>query len=121
MANFKINGKEHELKLTWAGVKYLNKVEEGGALAVVGQALQGDADLFPHVIAAALKHTELNHSIEDVEQAIELAVAEERLDFLEIMRLSNEIIGESFFYKTIIDKMMAENKDAKKQLAKLLE
>lgn len=120
MANFKINGKEHELKLTYAGVKYLNKVADGGALAVVGQAMQGDAELFPHIISAALKHTELNHTLEDVEQAIEQAVAEERIDFLEVMRISNEIISESFFYKAIIAKMMSDNKDAKKALDKLL-
>lgn len=120
MANFKINGKEHELKLTWLGVKYLNKVTEGGALAVVGQAMQGDADLFPHVISAALKHTELNHSLEDVDIAIGQAIEEERLDFLGIMRLSNEVISESFFYKTVVAKLMAENKDSKKALDKLL-
>jgi hypothetical protein len=120
MANFKINGKEHDLKLTYAGVKYLNKIVEGGALAVVGQAMQGDADLFPHIIAAGLKHTGLDHSLEDVEQAIEIAIEEERLDFLGIMRLSNEVISDSFFFKAIITKMMADNKDAKKALDKLL-
>ena len=120
MANFTINGKEHELKLTYKGVKYLNGIVGGNALEVVGQALQGDLDLFPHVISAALKHTEENYTLEDVEKAIEIALEEERLDFLGIMKLSNEVIGESFFYKAILTKTMAENKDAKKALDKLL-
>ena len=120
MANFTINGKEHELKLTWDSVKYLNKIVEGGSLAVVGQALQGDPDLLPHVISAGLKHTGEAYTLADVEQEIELAVTEERLDFLEIMRLSNEVITESFFYKALVTKMLAENKDAKKQLDRLL-
>lgn len=120
MANFTINGKEQELKLTYAGVKYLNKVTEGGALSVVGQAMQGDADLFPHVIIAALKHTGEQYTLVDAEQAIEDAITEERLDFLGIMRLSNEVISESFFYKALMTKMMADNKEAKKALDKLL-
>ena len=120
MANFTINGKEHELKLTWEGVKYLNNVTEGGALAVVGKAMQGDADLFSHVISAALKHTKLNHSLADVDEAIGLAIEEERLDFLGVMRLSNEVITDSFFYKAMVTKMMADNKDAKKAYEKLL-
>lgn len=120
MANFTINGKEHELKLTYTGVKYLNGVVGGNALEVVGQAIQGDLDIFPHVISAALKHTGENHTISDVEQAIEQAVEEERLDFRGIMQLSNEVIAESFFYRAIMTKMMTENKDAKKALDKLL-
>ena len=120
MANFTINGKEHELKLTWEGVKYLNNVTEGGVLAVVGKAMQGDADLFSHVISAALKHTKLNHSLADVDIAIGQAMEEERLDFLGIMRVSNEVITDSFFYRTVVAKMTADNKDAKKQLDKLL-
>ena len=120
MANFTINGKEHELKLTYTGVKYLNGVVGGNALEVVGQAMQGDLDIFPHVVAAALKHTGENYTLNDVEQAIELAVEEERLDFRGIMQVSNEVISESFFYKAIMAKMMSENKDAKKALDKLL-
>lgn len=120
MANFTINGKEHELKLTWDSVKYLNKIVEGGSLAVVGQALQGDPELLPHVISAGLKHTGEAYTLADVEQAIETAINEERLDFLGIMRLSNEVISESFFYKALLTKMLAENKDAKKQLDRLL-
>jgi len=120
MANFTINGKEHELKLTYTGVKYLNGIVGGNALEVVGQAMQGDLDIFPHVIAAALKHTGENYTQDDVEKAIEQATSEERLDLLGIMQLSNEVIAESFFYKAIMTKMMAENKDAKKALDKLL-
>ena len=120
MANFSINGKEHELKLTYTGVKYLNGVVGGNALEVVGKALQGDLDLFPHVIAAALKHTGENYTLADVEKAIELAVEEERLDFRGIMKLTNEVIAESFFYKEILAKVMTQNKDAKKALDNLL-
>ena len=120
MANFTINGKEHELKLTYVGVKYLNGVVGGNALEVVGKAMQGDLDIFPHVIAAALKYTEESYTLADIDKAIELATAEERLDFLGIMQLSNEVIAESFFYKTIMTKMLTENKDAKKALDKLL-
>lgn len=120
MANFTINGKEHELKINFESVRYLNKVVEGGSMALVGQALQGDTEMLPHIILAALKHTGEEYLLSDVEQALENAVAEERLDFLGVMRLSNEVICESHFYKSTIDKMMEDNKDAKKQLDKLL-
>ncbi|MGE6487763.1 tail assembly chaperone [Paenisporosarcina sp. NPDC076898] len=120
MATFKINGKEHDLKLTYAAVQYLNKLEEGGSMTIVGKAMQGDSDLFPHILLAGLKHTGLDHSLEDVQQALEIAFEEQRLDFLSIMRISNEVISESFFYKPLIDKMMADNKEAKTALASLL-
>lgn len=115
-----MNGKEHEVKLTWESVKYLNKVVEGGSLAVVGQALQGDLDLLPHVIHAGLKHTGENYKFADVEKAIELAVTEERLDFLEILRISNEVVSESFFYAPMVTKMLAKTKGAKEQIDSLL-
>lgn len=120
MANFTINGKEHELKLTYTGVKYLNGVVGGNALEVVGQVMQGDLETFPHVIAAALKYTGENYTLADVEQAIELAVEEERLDFRGIMQVSNEVISESFFFKATLANLMAKNKDMKKAMDQLL-
>lgn len=120
MATFEINGKEHELKLDYTGVKYLNKHVDGGALAVVGQAMQGDEDLFPHIISAALRHTGEDYTMKVVEAAIEQAVSEERLDLLGIMRLSNEVVADNFFYRAVVAKMMTKDKKAKAALDDLL-
>lgn len=119
MANFEIGGKEYELKLTYKGAKHLTAVG-GNALEVVGKAMQGDMELFPHVVHACLIGQGEKYTYADVEQAIEEALENERLDLLGIMRISNEVVTESFFYKALVDKMMAGNKDAKKELDKLL-
>jgi len=120
MANFTINGKKQDLKLTFAGVNELNKKMEGGALEVVAKALQGDGDLLPHVLDAALKHTGENYTEADIMQAIEESFEEERLDLLGIMSLYSEVVSESFFYKAMVTKMLAENPEAKAALDKLL-
>ncbi|MEK3887252.1 tail assembly chaperone [Bacillus sp. FSL K6-3431] len=120
MATFEIKGKEHELKLNYAGIKYLNKKVDGGALAVVGQAMQGDEDLIPHIISAALRHTGEEYKLKDIESAIEQAVEEERLDLLGLLRLSNEVVTDNFFYKAAVTKMMADTPEAKAALDNLL-
>lgn len=120
MANFTINGKEHELKLTYKGVKHLNALYSGGALDVVGKAIAGDLDTFPHIIQAALLHTGENYSIDTIEKAIDDATESEQLDFLGIMRLSNEVVTQSFFFKATVAKLLADNKQAKKAMEQLL-
>lgn len=120
MANFTINGKEHELKLTYKGVKKLNELYSGGALDVVGKAIAGDLETFPHIIQAALLHTGENYTLEAVEQAIDDATEAEQLDFLGIIRISNEVVTQSFFFKTTVAKLLADNKQAKKAMDQLL-
>lgn len=119
MANFEIGGKQYELKLTYKGAKHLT-AERGNPLEVVGKAMQGDLDLFPHIVHACLIGQGEQYTFADVEQAVEDALENERLDLLGIMRVSNEVVTESFFYKALVEKMMAGNKDAKKELDKLL-
>lgn len=120
MATFEINGKEYELKLTYAGVKLLNGVHEGGSFELIGKAMQGDFDTFPHIVHAALLHTEQNFSLNDVEQAIEEAFEKEALSLDEIIKVSNEVITKSFFYKPTIDKLTKQNPEMKQALDQLL-
>lgn len=118
MSTFEINGKEHELKLDYTGVKYLNKRTEGGAMTVVGQAMQGDPDIFPHILSAALRHTDENYTLKDIEKAIDDAVEEERLDLLGILRISNAVVADSFFYRSLVEKTL--DKKSKAAMDKLL-
>lgn len=120
MATFIINGKEHDLQLTYAGVKRLNTVHEGGSFELIGKAMMGDLETFPHIIQAALLHTGENYSIDSVEDAINDAISEERLDMNDILKLSNEVITQSFFYKTTVTKLMSKDKKAKATLDALL-
>ena len=46
---FTIDGKAYELKLDYQGVKYLNKIYEGGTFELISKALMGDFDAFPHI------------------------------------------------------------------------
>lgn len=119
MANFEINGKEYELKLTYKGIKHLNSVS-GSALETVGKAMQGDADFFPHIIHACLISAGEKYTLKQVEAAVEDALESERLDLLEIMRQSNEIVTDSFFFKALVTKMLADKPEVKKQMDELL-
>ncbi len=119
MANFEINGKEYDLKLTYKGIKYLNGVS-GSSLETVGKALQGDTDFFPHIIHACLISAGEKYTLKQVEAAIDDALENERLDLLGIMRQSNEIVTDSFFFKALVTKMLADKPEVQKQLNDLL-
>src|SRR6185312_173138 len=120
MATFEINGKEYELKLNHAAVKRLTGVHEGGSFELIGRAMQGDFDTFPHILHAGLLHTGENFALQTVEDAIGELIENEKLSFDDIMRLSNEVVTQSFFYKPTVDKLTKKNPEMKKALEELL-
>lgn len=120
MATFTINGKEHELKLAYKGVKRLNALYEGGTFELIGKAMMGDLDTFPYIVQASLMHTGEDYTLAQVEDAIDAAIEAEELDHSAILRLSNEVITQNFFYKATVAKLMAKNKAAGKALEDLL-
>ena len=120
MATFEVNGKEYELKLTYKAVKLLNNVHEGGSFELIGKAMQGDFDTFPHIIHAALLHTNENFSFATVEEASEEALENEKLTPDDVSKISNEVITESFFYKPTVDKLTKQNPEMKQALEQLL-
>ncbi|MDF1510767.1 tail assembly chaperone [Robertmurraya sp. DFI.2.37] len=120
MARFEIDGKEYELKLTYKAVKYLDGLHEGGALALVGRALQGDLDTFTNVVHAGLLHTGENFAKEKVELALEEAFEAEKLDYETVHKTVNEVLLDSFFYRKIVANLKAQNPEAFEQLDKLL-
>lgn len=120
MATFEINGKDYELKLTYAAVKRLNGIHEGGSFELIGKAMQGDFETFPHIIQAGLLHTGENFTLKDVEKAIEDAFDNEQLSLDSILKISNEVVTQSFFYKPTIDKLAKQNPEMKQALEQLL-
>lgn len=120
MAVFEINGKEYELKINYAAVKRLNNVHEGGAFELIGKAMQGDFDTFPHIVHASLLHTGESFTLQNIEDAIGELIENERLSFDDIMRISNEVITQSFFYRPTVDKLTKQNPEMKKALEQLL-
>lgn len=120
MATFKIDGKEHELKINYNGVKYLNAIYEGGSYEMIGKAMMGDLEAFPYIVHAALKHTEQNYTLAAVEKALSEAMDAEELDMDAILKISNEVVTQSFFYKKTVEKLLKDNKQAKKALEQLL-
>ncbi|MHC8516771.1 tail assembly chaperone [Sporosarcina sp. ITBMC105] len=120
MATFEINGKEYELKIDLKAAQYLNSIYDGGSFDVIGKAMMGDLDLFPHIIHAGLRHTKENFSFAQVEEAIVDATANEKLDLDGILKLSNEVITQSFFYKKTVEKLLKDNKQARKAIDQLL-
>ena len=120
MATFEVNGKEHELKITYEAVKRLNKAFEGGTFEVIGKALSGDFEAFPIIVHAALLHTGENISLKDVETAIEQAIENESISQEDILRISNEVATESFFFKPTVEKMMKQNPEMRKAYEQVL-
>ncbi|WP_332606872.1 tail assembly chaperone [Bacillus spizizenii] len=120
MATFKLGGKEYELKLTYESVKYLNKQCQNGALELVGKALAGDFEIFPHVIHAGLFHAGKNFALETVENEIEKLFEEEKIDMEYVMKTGKEVVADSFFYKSLLKKMMKDDPKAMEALEELL-
>lgn len=120
MATFTINEKEFELKLTYASVKKLNGLYEGGSFELIGKAMMGDVDTFPHIVQAGLLHTGENYTLDAIETALGDAIEAEKMDMNDILKMSNEVITQSFFYKATVTKLMSKDKAAKKQLEELL-
>ena len=117
---FEIKGKEHELKITLASVKYLNGIKEGGAFALIHSAITGDIDTYVDIVFAGLFHTEEGYRKDDVEAAVEKLIAEEKLDLDTINKTSYGVMAESFFYKATFNKMFANDPEAKKQVEALM-
>lgn len=120
MATFEINGKEYELKINYAAVQRLNGIHEGGSFELIGKAMQGDFATFPHIVHAALLHTGENFAFKAVEKAIAESIDNERLSFDDILRISNEVITQSFFYKPTVDKLAKQNPEMKEAIEQLL-
>jgi len=112
---FEINGEEHELKITWEGAKRLNDYfggEDGGAMAVIGHAIQGDLETIPKVIQSALMHTGKRFPLKTIEEELAKLVDGGKVDLYDLLKMSKEVVADSFFYKKAwekMTKMTAEN------------
>ncbi|MED4828135.1 tail assembly chaperone [Bacillus atrophaeus] len=120
MARFEIEGEEYELKLTYKSVQHLNGLHSGGSFELIGKALMGDVETFVHVIHAGLFHTEKNISISKVRKAIEELIDQEKLDMDTVLKLSNEVVSGSFFYKKTAEKILKKDPKAAEMLADIL-
>lgn len=120
MTTFEIDGKEYELKLTYASVARLNKAFEGGSYELIGKAIAGDFEAFPIILHAALLHTDENFSLAKIKGAIEDAFNNESISFEDMQKIANEVVSESFFYRPTIDKMMKQNPEMRKAYEQLM-
>lgn len=120
MERFEINGEEHELKITLDSVKYLNGLYDGGAFMLIQKAISGDIDTFMAIVYAGLFHTEKGFKKKDVEKAVEDGIANEKIDLDYINRVSYGVVADSFFYKKTVDKIFANDPEAKKQIEALM-
>ncbi|MBC1286888.1 hypothetical protein HB818_14075 [Listeria booriae] len=118
MAQFEINGKEYDLKLTFDSIDYLNN-DEGGALGLVGQVFTGDLKTYVKIVYAGLKHTGENFTYDDIRKEVEAQIEAEKLDLDKIMKDGNEIVANSFFYKKTVNKLL-KNEEAKAAMEQLL-
>lgn len=119
MATFEIDGKEHELKLTYKAIKYLNGKFEGGSYELIGNAIQGDIVSFPLIVHAGLFHTGKDYTLKAVEERIEELIDNGELSLDGISKITDEVVTQSFFYKATVDKLIKNNPEMKKALDQL--
>lgn len=119
MENFTVQGKDYELKLTFASTKHLNKLHDGGALQLVAKVMMGDVETFVNVIYAALFHTGENFPLKTIDKEIETLFEKEQLDLSAIIKTGKALLEESFFYKKTVANLLKDEK-TKKQFEMLL-
>lgn len=118
---FNVKGKEYELKLDYQGVKYLNKLYEGGTFELISKAIMGDFDTFPHIVKAALIHTKKNFTVADIEAEVDRMITAEELDMDGIIKMSNKLVNDNFFYKATVGKLLKDNPEAQKLMKQMTE
>lgn len=116
---FIIGEKEIELKLTFQSVKYLSGIYDGGAMALIGRALQGDIDTFVHIVHAGLFHAKERYTLKAVEAAINEGFEAERIDLGYVLRTGKDVVVDSFFFKATVQKLMANEPEAMRALDEL--
>lgn len=117
---FVIGDKEHELLLTLDSVKHLNKLHDGGAFILIQKAISGDIDTYIDIVFAGLFHTKKAYTRKKVEEAVNQAIMDEKLDLDTINRTSYTMMADSFFYKATLNKMFQQDPGAKQQLEELM-
>lgn len=120
MARFEVDGKEYELKLNFKSVKHLEGLYEGGSLGFVGSAMTGSLDVFSNVIHAALFHTKENLAKGTIDESIEKAFDEGKIDLSYVFETINEVVLESFFFAKVVSNLKAKNPEAFETLNEIL-
>lgn len=120
MARFEVQGKEYELKITFDSIKHLNGLHQGGAMELIGKVFTGDLDTFVNIVYASLFHTEKNFTLKTIEKEVETLFIKGTLDLDFIVKTGNELISNSFFYKKMVEKMLAQDPRAAKQMKQIL-
>ena len=117
---FEIKGEVVDLKLTWKATRYLADIYEGGTFELIGKAIMGNLETFPHIIYASVMHSEKDYSLSDVEDALDDAVNSGALTMHDILRLSNLLITKSPFYASTVDKLLVGDDNARQSIDALL-
>ncbi|MBU5266300.1 tail assembly chaperone [Virgibacillus proomii] len=117
---FEVNGKDYEVKLNLKSIKYLNGLTKEGAYGLLGRVLMGDVGTFEDIIYAGLFHTGENFKKTDIQKAIDKKIELEEIDLNYIHKTGYELVANHFFYKTTLDKMLAKEPEAKKQIEELM-
>jgi hypothetical protein len=120
MEHFEIEGKEYELNLTYESVKHLNGQFDGGSMELIGRAMMGDLDTFTKIVHAGLFHAGQNFSFATVDKEIEKAFKAEKIDMDYVLKTSNEVVTESFFYKKMAEKLLKSDPKAAEQFKMLM-
>ncbi|EUJ23260.1 hypothetical protein MFLO_16110 [Listeria floridensis FSL S10-1187] len=116
---FALNEKEYELKLTFDAINYMNSIEDGGALALIGKVMMGDLGVYTHIVYAGLLHTGEGISYNTVKAEINNKIEAGEIDLDKILHDGNALVANSFFFKKTVDKLM-KNEDAKQAMDQLL-
>ncbi|WCS66561.1 lamT-like tail assembly chaperone [Bacillus phage 0105phi7-2] len=108
---FEIEGKEHELKLTYKSIAELNKKYKGGAQEVIGSCLQGDLEMFEDAVYFGLMHTDEGITREQVVTEIVKQFEAEKISQEFIDKVLNEVVADNFFLQSDNEEIKNTNEE----------
>lgn len=120
MATFEINGKEYELRIDYKAIVKLNNSFKGGSMELIGQVLASNIEVYPTIIQAGLLHTGEEFTKKQIEDELSKAIGEQKLSLEDLRKLGGELVTENFFYKPTLEKLLANDPEAKKAYDQLL-
>lgn len=118
MPKFEVNKQEYDVRLDFKAIKVLNK-EYATPLEFVGEVVSGSVDAFVNCLYAGLQHTGKGFGKKLIESEVEKQIEGEQLDLSDIIRIGNEALDESFFYKKTVNNLMKKDPQMKELLKEL--
>lgn len=117
MPKFKVNGKEHELKLTYKGIEVINALYQA-PIEFVGLIIGGHINAFVDCLYASLQEQGIGKEL--IRQEVIKQIEEGELDLSDIMRIGYEVVSKSFFFQKTVNSLIGKDPQMKAMLEEVM-